>query len=607
MRRLLTPADFARLVDTDQGDDKASIATVSTVAADASGHDRVVRYLFSSPAVGRDMHTVAADAWQLDNFRTNPVFLWAHDDKAPPIGKVIEISAQRDGLKGAVRYAEREISPFADSIYQLVKGRYLNAVSVSWLPIEWSRSTDRDRPGGLDFSKVELLEISQVPLPASPEALATARSAGIDTGPLHAWLEQVLDTGGLVSVPRDELNALRRAAKMAEPVSRAAAEWKVGAAKDLAVEDSDSWDGAAAEKSIFEWAGGDDFEPSKARKGFLVYNAAEADKRGSYKLPIAHVVDGELKVPKGAIRAAASRLPQTDIPDDVKKRAEGVLNAYKKKAGIGEDEDTNEERSMTTPPKARKLKFRRGLYECAQLAYLLMSLSGMHDHTMWEEEAENDSDSKLPEMLGALLKEAADAFLAMTQEEVEELLEGKELNEEEVPKGERAFVAAGKSARVRAWRAGIACLRAGKALSVSNTRKLQDAQAHCERALKHHRAMADHHQDMGEHAEELRAVHQRTTSTLAELGYDNHEVTRAMEEMGERIQKIADAHGDAVDTHSLMGRCMRTAHRAVESVLDSKSGTDPDADGKAEDGKEDRAARLLRAKLLRGEPTGSVN
>lgn len=597
MRRLLTPGDFARLAEGGVPDTHASIATVSTADADTTGTDRIVRYLFSTSAVGRDMHTVAAGAWQLDNFRSNPVFLWAHDDKLPPIGRVIEINAQPDGLKGAVRYAERDISPFADSIYRLVKGRYLNAVSVSWLPVEWSRSMDRDRPGGLDFSKVDLLEISQVPLPASPEALATARGAGIDTGPIYTWLEQILDTGGLVSIPRNELNELRRAAKMTEPTQRAAADWKVGAAKDLPVEDSDAWDGAAAEASIFAWAGGDKFDSTDARRGFLVYNAAEPDKRGSYKLPIAHVVDGELKVPKGAIRAAASRLSQTDIPADVKERAESVLDAYKRKAGIGDSEDTETkgDRSMTTNVKARKLQFRRGLYECAQLAYLLQQLCGMHDHTVWEEAAEGDEDSQLPQMLGALLKDASDAFLAMTKEEVEEMLEEIEsAKDDEIPKGERAFVAGGKSPRARAWRSGIACLRAGKALSAANAEKLEEAQGHHDRAAKHHRSLGDHQKEVADQVDEVRAIHSRTTSTLASLGYDNHEVTRGMEEMGDRLEKLGEAHDDARDTHSLLGRSVRCAQRCVASVLGNITPTDPDAPPTDSKESRQRRARAIR-------------
>jgi phage head maturation protease len=178
----------------------------------ANSSGRIIRYVFSTPEVARDFHTIRG--WDLANYLTNPVFLWAHDSKGLPIGKVIEIDDVSGRLTGSVEYAEAEISPFADTVYRLVKGRYLNATSVSWDPIKWRFATDKSRPGGIDFDLVDLLEISQVPVPALPGALATARAEGIDTGPIFQWAEQVLDGGGMLIVPRDELEDLRRAAKM---------------------------------------------------------------------------------------------------------------------------------------------------------------------------------------------------------------------------------------------------------------------------------------------------------------------------------------------------------------------------------------------------------
>jgi HK97 family phage major capsid protein len=66
--------------------------------------------------------------------------------------------------------------------------------------LEWRAANDRSRPGGLDFTKVEMLELSAVPVPALPTALATARSAGINLRPLVDWTERALDSkGGLYS------------------------------------------------------------------------------------------------------------------------------------------------------------------------------------------------------------------------------------------------------------------------------------------------------------------------------------------------------------------------------------------------------------------------
>ncbi len=184
---------------------------------------RLIRYAFSDASVGRDNHVIAPDAWDLTNFKRNPVFLWAHDADQPPIGRVVEIGTVGGKLRGAVEYAERDVYPFADTIFQLTKAGYINATSTGWLPLEWQASRDRSRPGGVDFSRVELLEISQVPVPALPTALVEARARGIDTGPLHEWAERMLDTNGFAVIARAELELLRKESRMPLPAKTSAA------------------------------------------------------------------------------------------------------------------------------------------------------------------------------------------------------------------------------------------------------------------------------------------------------------------------------------------------------------------------------------------------
>lgn len=186
----------------------------STASPQINDNGRIIRYMFSDDSVARDNHTINTGGWQLENFLANPVFLWAHDASQLPIGRVVDIGVSAGKLIGDVEYLDRDQYEFADTVYQMVRGGYLNATSVSWMPLEYRYSQDKSRPGGIDFLKQELLEISQVPVPAMPTALATARANGIDTGPMHEWLERALDTGGLQMVSRAELEALRRASKM---------------------------------------------------------------------------------------------------------------------------------------------------------------------------------------------------------------------------------------------------------------------------------------------------------------------------------------------------------------------------------------------------------
>lgn len=120
--------------------------------------------------------------------------------------------------------------------------------------------------------------------------------------------------------------------------------WTVGTDRDLTIVSGD-WDGSAAAASVFDWATDADgnVDESKARRAFLVYDADEPALRGSYKLPIARYRDGELTVVDEGLRAAASRLPQTDIPKDVQDRARVVLDHYFDllKARAASSKDTN--------------------------------------------------------------------------------------------------------------------------------------------------------------------------------------------------------------------------------------------------------------------------
>jgi hypothetical protein len=181
---------------------------------------RAVSYIFSTGAVARDNHTIDPNGWQLGAFRQNPVFLFCHDSSAPPIGRVSDIGVSAGALRGTVVYADAQTYDFADTIYRLVVGGFLNSVSVSWDPIKFSYSTDRSRPGGIDFKEQELREISQVPVPADVNAIATARSRGINTGPLYTWAGRMLDLGARAPLPRGQLEALRRCSETAAQASR---------------------------------------------------------------------------------------------------------------------------------------------------------------------------------------------------------------------------------------------------------------------------------------------------------------------------------------------------------------------------------------------------
>lgn len=108
-----------------------------------------------------------------------------------------------------------------------------------------------------------------------------------------------------------------------------------------------AWDASAAEQRVRAWAGAMDAPNAKYARAFL-YHAAGAKSFGDYKLPIADVIDGELRAIPRAIFAARQRLDMTDIPSADKTKIQNVLKSYySKMRSMFEDESIMYE-SMST-------------------------------------------------------------------------------------------------------------------------------------------------------------------------------------------------------------------------------------------------------------------
>lgn len=130
-------------------------------------------------------------------------------------------------------------------------------------------------------------------------------------------------------------------------LGRSSMAWKVGAARNLDIVHFSGWDGQKAKDQIFSWAGWpDDPKPSKARKGFLLFNDDDTALKGNYKLPFCYVKDGKLVAADSGLAAARTRVGQTSAPDDVLDDAQGVLDHYK-------DRQEKEKESKSLPPKSR--------------------------------------------------------------------------------------------------------------------------------------------------------------------------------------------------------------------------------------------------------------
>ena len=183
---------------------KAFVAEVKA----ADDGDRKLDFVISTDAVDRMGDTIAVDGWQLGNYRKNAVVLWAHDASAMPIAKASNIRAEDGKLKATAEFMPVEMSAFADSVFRALKGGFLSAVSVGFLPTKYAFSEEPGRRFGIDFIEQELLEFSVCPVPANPEALIEARSAGIDIAPIRDWAVKLLAGENLSLIDATRLAAI---------------------------------------------------------------------------------------------------------------------------------------------------------------------------------------------------------------------------------------------------------------------------------------------------------------------------------------------------------------------------------------------------------------
>ena len=157
----------------------------------AEGEGRTIRFRITTDAVDRERDVLSPAGWKLDHYLKNPVVLWAHDYRQPPLARAREIVSTEHGLSALAEFPPKGVYPFADTIHDLLRGGFLNAASVGFNPTKPPVYNEERK--GFDYAEQELLEFSVVPVPANPEALVEARAVGIDVAPIAHWARKILN------------------------------------------------------------------------------------------------------------------------------------------------------------------------------------------------------------------------------------------------------------------------------------------------------------------------------------------------------------------------------------------------------------------------------
>jgi HK97 family phage prohead protease len=161
----------------------------ATESAPEEAGKRTLQFVASDETPDRVGDVIKVSGWNLSEYKKNPVVLWGHDtSNVPPIGRAINVRRGKKpngdpALYANIEFAPEEAHPFAETVYQLAKRGFLNAVSVGFLPRATKELSEEEKSAlgmptyGQMYSKADLMEISVVSVPANPSALVSeARS-----------------------------------------------------------------------------------------------------------------------------------------------------------------------------------------------------------------------------------------------------------------------------------------------------------------------------------------------------------------------------------------------------------------------------------------------
>jgi hypothetical protein len=177
----------------------------------------VTWFVVSTEQIDRDGDTVSChpDAWELDNYATNPVWIYDHGEsdsrpiglcRSPETGELLMRFETVEGSRRVLAGVYWDSGPWGQEIKGLVDRGLLRTASIGFLPKD-GRPISR-RPGlpskqrkdAWDITRLEILELTITPTPSNTDALRLAISRGelspVVTKSVRKALGMLADTSG---------------------------------------------------------------------------------------------------------------------------------------------------------------------------------------------------------------------------------------------------------------------------------------------------------------------------------------------------------------------------------------------------------------------------
>jgi len=138
----------------------------------------VLDFRSSDETLDRYGEVITASGWRLETYKRNPVFQNSHQygDIIFTLGRALTTEVRAGKLYQRIEFAT-DANPMARIAYNLYKGKFLQAVSVGFIPLRWEDGTPKSEYTR-KYLEQELLEVSAVAIPANPNALALGLKSG---------------------------------------------------------------------------------------------------------------------------------------------------------------------------------------------------------------------------------------------------------------------------------------------------------------------------------------------------------------------------------------------------------------------------------------------
>jgi hypothetical protein len=147
-----------------------------TVNRDAQPEDTDYLVRASSSRVDRAGDSIDPNGIDCtDYYPKNPAVLGQHNSLAIPIATSSRPFVSGDSLMAIAKFTPG-VSAESDSFLAAIRAKLIRGISIGFIPEKWSFS--KDRPFGIDFKSVRLLEFSCVSLPCNPDCVVLGAVTG---------------------------------------------------------------------------------------------------------------------------------------------------------------------------------------------------------------------------------------------------------------------------------------------------------------------------------------------------------------------------------------------------------------------------------------------